>query len=90
MLRGGTENIERADTYKLAADIMEMDKGELYGFLRLATLAGHIHVASYSNDPTSTPTAMATLADRWGVDPEAVRKQVADDAAAKKPGKAKD
>jgi ParB/RepB/Spo0J family partition protein len=90
MLRGGTEKIERADTYKLAADIMEMDKGELYGFLRLATLAGHIHVASYSNDPTSTPTAMATLADRWGVDPEAVRKQVADDAAAKKPGKAKD
>lgn len=77
------DKIDRDATTKLFDEIALMEAGDLYGFLRLVMLVGHIRVASYASDPTTTPAALLFMADRWGIDPEVVRRQAADDTAKK-------
>lgn len=77
------DKIDREATTKLFDEIALMEAGDLYGFLRLVMLVGHIRVASYASDPTTTPAALLFMADRWGIDPEVVRRQAADDTTKK-------
>ncbi|MDO9227135.1 MAG: ParB/RepB/Spo0J family partition protein [Pseudomonadota bacterium] len=79
--------VERDTTERMLADIQEMDLALLHGLLRLLTLVTHIHVAGYSSDPTTTPAPLQAMADRWGIDPDVVRQQAAEDAAKPKKGR---
>ena len=81
--------VDRAATDRLRDEIGLMLPGELHHFLRLITLATHIKVSTWQNNPTETPVQLLTMAERWGIDLEAVRKQVAEDAEKGKKGKKK-
>lgn len=81
--------VDRAATDRMRDDIALMEPCELHDFLRLLTLATHIRVASWSSSPTDTPTPLLSFAERWDIDLEVVRKQVAEDAEKNKKRKKK-
>lgn len=81
--------LDRAATERMREEIELMVPADLHNFLRLVTLAPHIKVSTWQDKPTETPAPLLTLADRWGIDLEAVRKQATEDAAKGKKGKKK-
>lgn len=81
--------LDRAATERMREEIELMVPADLHNFLRLVTLAPHIKVSTWQDKPTETPAPLLTLAERWGIDLEAVRKQATEDAAKGKKGKKK-
>lgn len=80
----GVDKVGRDNTDALAAGIATMDAADVRGFLRMLSLVSMVQVSTWTADPEQTPERLLAAAERWGVDADVVRRQLAGPPQTKK------